>query len=104
MLGSQREEDLNEFKVSLVYVRSFRPTKATKGNSVSKTKKENYVKKFGCGWAGEMVQWLRVLVVLPKDQGSIPSTQWQLTTVCNSNSSGFNSLTKTYMQAKYHMK
>lgn len=49
VLGRQREEDLYEFKVSLVYVRSSRPTKATKGDSVSKTKKENYVKNMGVG-------------------------------------------------------
>lgn len=37
------------------------------------------------GGAGEMVQWLTILVALEKDPGLVPSTQVvPLTTSCNS--------------------
>ena len=35
-----------------------------------------------CG-AREMVQWLRVLVVLAKDVGQFPAHTWWLSTICN---------------------
>lgn len=35
--------------------------------------------------AGEKAQWLRALIALAEDLGSIPSTHpWQITTICNS--------------------
>jgi hypothetical protein len=43
--------------------------------------------------AGEMVQWLRALSVLPKDPGLIPSTHMAAQAVCNSSSNGSDSLT-----------
>jgi hypothetical protein len=33
---------------------------------------------------GQMVQQLRALAVLPEDKGSVLSTAWSLTIICNS--------------------
>lgn len=41
-------------------------------------------------WLANMA--LRALTALPKDMGPIPSTQWQLTTICNSSSRGSDAL------------
>ena len=42
--------------------------------------------------AGEMSRWPRALAALPEDPGSVPSTAWRLTTVCNSRSRGLAAL------------
>lgn len=63
-------------------------------------RKKNYKKQYIVR-AGEMVQQLQALAILPEDLGSLLSTdmvQW-LTTLCNSSSRGSDPLTETYMQA-----
>jgi hypothetical protein len=59
--------------------------------------------------AEEMTQQLRALTALPKNSGSVPSTMWQLTTVCSSNCRGYDTSSglldthgaQTYMQVKH---
>jgi hypothetical protein len=42
-----------------------------------------------------MAQHLKTLTALPEDPGSVPRTHRQLTTVCNSSSKGYNTITHT---------
>jgi hypothetical protein len=75
--GSQEAEarrSLNsEFEVSLVYRASSRTSRATQRT---------------CLGVGEMARWLRTLVILDEDPGSIPTPRGWLTAVCNSSSRG----------------
>lgn len=38
--------------------------------------------------AGEMAHWVRAVIALLEDPGSIPATSWQLKTICNSSPRG----------------
>jgi hypothetical protein len=83
-------------KASLVYRVSFRTARMTQKNPVSKKRGG------GSGDVGEMAYQLRALAALPENLGSIPSTHMTtLTTVCNSNSRAYDTLTQIYMQAKH---
>ena len=67
-LWRQRQEDLCEFKASLVYRGSSRTARdATQRNPVSKNKMKQKNSK-----AGEMAQWLGSLAVLTEEQSSVP--------------------------------
>lgn len=48
-----------------------------------------------------MIQKLKTLDFLPKDQGFIPSTNIAVHNVCNSSSRGPNTLTQTYTQGEH---
>ena len=50
--------------------------------------------------AGEMVQWLRALAILPEDLGSISSTYVAATTVRTSNSREFDTFIPNVHQIK----
>jgi hypothetical protein len=65
-LWKQRQEDLCEFKTSLVYRVNSRTDRATQRNPVSKRKRERKER------VGEMAQWLRAPIVLPEVLSSIP--------------------------------
>lgn len=51
--------------------------------------------------AGEMAQWLRALAAVLENMGSIPSMNWQLTTVCNCSYWGSDTFTEKYMESKH---
>ena len=53
--------------------------------------------KIVCMGSEEMAQMLRVLSAFPGDLGSIPSTTWQLTPVCNSGFKASDVFTQTYL-------
>jgi len=59
-----------QLKASLVYKASSRAARATQRNTGSGKKKKKK-KKVREGGAGEMVQWLKAVAVLPEDPSSI---------------------------------
>jgi hypothetical protein len=53
-------------------------------------------------WPGEIALWLRALVALPEDLGSIPSTHMAAHEfVCNSSCRGSDTLAQTKLQERH---